>query len=253
MKAQFKYALRQELPLRAVAFAAVVLLNLVFGSLGYFHFLSRSAMITAVTLSSLALVGIFTVNITADIGTLKSVFGTPDGYLLALTPVKSWRILLARTVSIICEDFISLFAGIFGVVWQSFVLSEWIGFGVDYSSYETGPITDIIAGAGIILLGYTYLVMLIVFGFSLRNSILFGIPGRSLLSVLGVLVVAWVFNLFNFVLLPFGTVNHWNFIYNIDIPYGFNIGAFAYTLITLVRIAALFIASSVLIERKNNL
>lgn len=253
MKAQFKYAFLQEITLRAAALAAVLLLNLVFGILGYIGVLSNGLMITAVTFSSLALCGVFTVNIIADIGSIKSLFGTPEGYLSALTPVKGWKILLARTVSIICQDFISLFIGIFGVVWQSFVLSGLIGWGIDYSDYTGGNIPDIICGFLILLLGYAYIIMFIVFSAALKNSIFFGVPGRSWLSLASVAAVAWVFNLLNFVLAPFGEVGNWRMFYYIGIPYGFNAGTVAWFLIASARIAALFIASSILLERKNNL
>lgn len=252
MKAQFKYAFQQGLTLRLAAFAILVIMNVVFGVLGYFGLWGEPGMITAVTLSSLALFGIFTVNIIVDMRSLKDVFGTPDGYLHALTPVKSWKILLARTVAIVCQDFITLFAGIFGIVWQAMVLSGDIGFGFNYSHYESSN-SNAVTGLIVLLLGYAYIIMLIVFGSSLKNSVLSGIPGRSWLALLGVAATAWIFNLFNFVVAPFGTVDHWRIFYSITLPGGWYMGFIVYALLFSVKIAALFIASSTLLERKNNL
>lgn len=256
MKAQFKYALRQSLELKATAFAALVLMNLVFGILGYFKLWGEAGMITAVTLSSIAFVGIIAIRAIVDGRYFKDIFGTPDGYLYALTPVKSWKIMLARSITMIAEDCLSLFVGIIGIVWQASVLSGDIGFGVNSGSNWRLSATDIryiIFGTIILLLGYAYLTMLGMFGTSLRNSVFFGIRGRALLASLSVIAVMWVFNLLNFVFAPFGEVTRWKCFFSIILPGGFYTGFAVYFMLLSVKTAALFFAGSILRERKNNL
>lgn len=252
MKAQFKYALLRELPLRATALCAMILLNLVFGILGYLGVLPRAAMITGTTLLSLALTGIFVINIIADVGIFKSMFGTPEGYLNALTPVKSWKILLANIIVIMVEDFISLAIAIFGVVWQGILLSGYAPSAEIYG-FHMEFLPDAICGTLIMLLGYAYIMLFIVLGYALQNSVFFGIRGRSWLALLGVAAVGWVFNLSHLILAPFGVVQRWHAVFYISLTYGFNGGTIAWLLLVLVQTAALFLVSSWLLERKNNL
>lgn len=253
MKAQFKYALRQGLALRATAFALVAALNIVFGVLGYFKVLNNAGMVTATTLSSIALCGIFVICIIADVESFKSMFAAPQGYLLALAPVKSWKIMLARMTCIICEDFIALFMAIFGIVWQSCVLDGVIGMGIDYSIGYESDASNVVFGIIAILLSYAYIMMMVAFGVSLQNSVLFGVRGRKLLTMLVVAGVAWGFNLLNFIVAPFGILDRWKLFFSIALPYGFSAGAVVYALLSIAKIAALFVAASSLMERKINL
>lgn len=256
MKAQFKYAFRQSLELKATAFAAYVIMNLVFGILGYYKIWGEPGMIVAVTLTSIAFCGMIAVRAIVDGRYFKDIFGTPDGYLHALTPVKSWKIILARSVTILCEDCISLFVGICGIVWQSLILSGEIGVGINsFNHIEIRPeeVGYIIFSSILLLLGYLYLVMYGMFGAALKNSVFFGIRGRALLAVLGVAAVAWVFNLLNFIAAPFGEVTHWKWFFNIALSGGFYTCFVVYFLLYSVKTAALFVASTKLMERKNNL
>ena len=253
MKVQFKYALRQALPLRAAVFLTVVVMNIALGFLGYFNIWDIGGKITAVTLSSVALCGIFVINIIADVNVFKSLFGSPEGYLNAMIPIKSWKILFARSASIIFEDILALTVGIAGVVLQSFILSGLIGTGINPAIGTLGAIGDVIWGVIMILLGYAYIVMLIAFGSAICNSLLFSIRGKNLFTVLTVLGAAWVLNLFNIVLTPFGSHEIWKIFYSITFTSIYSIGGVAYMLLICLKIAALFIVSANLMERKINL
>lgn len=252
MKAQFKYALKQGLTLRTSVFAVTLVLNLVFGILGYFNLLGYAAIITGVSLSGVAIGVVFIVNIIADVKNVQSLYGTPEGYLFALTPVKSRKTLFARIITIVCEDFIALAVSIFGVVWQALILSGDIVRGAVYSGLTENS-GVIISSAIVIFFAYLYIINLIFFGVALKNSVFFGMPGRSLITLLSVAAAAWIFSLVDFLMVPFGSVEHWGIFYTISLPFGFNTGFIIYALIALIKIAALFAASSVLTERKNNL
>lgn len=253
MKAQFKYALRQAMPLRATAFTIMAVMNIVFGFLGYFNIWGNGGKITAVTLSSVALCSIFVINIIADVDVNKSLFSAPEGYLNAMIPVKSWKILLARSVSVIFEDILALAAGIAGVVLQSLILSGLIGVGASHAIGKWGVIGDVIPGMIMILLGYAYIVMLITFGSAICNSWFFSIRGRNLFTVLAVFGAAWAFNLLNIVLMPFGYHENWKIFYNITLTSINSVGGVAYMLLTCLKITVLFIVSANLMERKVNL
>jgi len=252
MKVQFKYAFRQSLSQRLSGFAIMVLINLVFGIIGYFGLLPAGIVITGVVFSSLALTAIFVTNIIADAVSLRSVFGAPHGYLTALTPVKSHRILFARVVTIICEDVIALAVGIFGVLWQAFVLAGLIGTGIDPGNYLL-VLQECIQIIGLALFEYVFIVMLVIFGVVLKRSIFFGKRGGGWLALLGVASAAWLLFLLNFALIPFAPYENWWLFFSITLVPGFNAGTFVYALTALIRIAALFYASSELLERRINL
>lgn len=252
MKAQFKYAFRHSLELRAGALGILVLLNLVFGISGFFGWLNNSMLVTAVVFSSLALTGVFVTNIIANVSSFKSILGAPEGYLCTLTPVKSRSILFARLVSTVCADSIALIAGVGGIIWQSFVLSGLFDYRDAFSTFYFS-FADLFSGAVITLLEYSYIMLLIVFGITLKNSVFSGKRGRTLLSLLGVAAAAWALSLLNFALTPFGTVERLWLVYSITLPQSFS-GSFAlYALVALARNTLLFFACSELLERRMNL
>ena len=252
MKAQFKYALRSSLMLRLIALAAVILLNLVFGLIGLFGPAGSAFLITAVVLSSMALCGIFVTNVIADTVSLKSVFGTPHGYLGALAPVKSRTVLLARISCIVCEDLAALFIGIAGVVLQSFILAGLIGSSPgDFSDRPDFGL--IFSGAVIIILGYAYVITFTVFGAALKTCVFSGVRGKSLLSLAGVAASLWLLNLLNFTLVPFFFAERWGLLFTVGVSPGLSVSFAAYCLLALLRPAALFIASGELIERRIDL
>jgi hypothetical protein len=100
---------------------------------------------------------------------------------------------------------------------------------------------------------YAYIFLLVIFGVTLKNTFFSGMRGRSWLALLGTAAAAWVLNILNFVLAPFGTLDRFGFIFNITLHQGLNAGAFVFILVSLIQIAALFIACSTLIEKRINL
>ena len=254
MKLQFKYALRQDLGLRLAAICFLVLMNGVFGVLGYYGLPGMGIQITMVTVSSLALAGGFVVCIIADVKSLGGIYDGAKGYLLRLAPVKAYKILLARVLSIILQDSLILAVGIGGVVWHSLILSGVIGVGAP------GPLTlglaDIISIRGVLLSGvfqYSYILTLIIFGVTLEGSLFYSRKGGSLLSFICVIAAAWLLSLLNLSLMPMGYLTRWGIFITVTIPAGFGPATLLYYCISLFQAALLFMAGAELLERKGNL
>jgi|GEM_PF-646274 len=258
MKAQFKYAFLQSMTLRLTALAIVVLFNLVFGLLGYFRIINNAVITTAVVFSSLSIAGLFVINIIADVKSFNGIFGSPEGYLNALTPVKGRYTLFARAAAAVVEDNLALIVAVCGVVLQSFILTGLINrsvsaLGASLTIQANTSLGEIISAVGAVMLGYAYIIMLILFGVALKNSVFFGIRGKSWLGLLGVAAAAWVLNLLNFILWPFASFDRFWFIYSVNLTQGINAGTIVYALINLIRVVALYCATSALLERRLNL
>lgn len=249
MKAQFKYSFRASLTLRSVAVGATLIMNIVFGLLGYFDVYGHGGKVTAVTLCSIALCGILGICFATDFYLIHSMCSAPAGYLLGLTPVKSWRIILSRVVTILVEDMICLVIAISGVFVQALIESG-SRMPLPGDKYSLGTLLWL---AVIFILGYIYATMIILLGAVLAKSVFYGMRVGTFLAVLATTAVAYVFSLLDFILMPFGAVENWNIFYSISLVIGPNPGFLAYIMLNVCRIAALFIASSYLMERKINI
>jgi hypothetical protein len=106
---------------------------------------------------------------------------------------------------------------------------------------------------GMVVMGYAYILMLAVFGVSLKSGPFGSMRFGLLLALLCVGAVAWALNLFNFVLVPLGTVRAWNSVFAISLNSSSPLHIAMYDLVSLVKVAALFVTSSVLVERRINL
>jgi len=253
MKAQFKYALRSGLTVRLAVLGFLVLLSAVFGLLATFRHSNEVVETTAVVLISIGLSGVFVVNVIMDFISLKGIFGAPEGYLNALTPVKFRVTLFARTVCAVLEDCAALGIGTLCVLWHA-LLMDGMNANMAGSIQVFASVPEIVQMSILVLFGYTFIFMLIVFGRSLRHSVFFGMHAKPLLTALGVGAAIWVLSLLNFALAPFGVVEHvWWVIYSIIIPVRSGVAGYLYALVALFQIVVLFIANSMLMERRMNL
>lgn len=248
MKAQFKYAFRAHLTLRSAALAGTLIMNLVFGVLGYFDVYGANGKVTATVLSSLALCTMIAICFVTDYEMLNSMCSTPAGYVTVLPPVKSWKIILPKVITILAEDVVCFVIAISGVVLQALILSGEMGEvlrnGIDWVSLWILPV---------LLLGYIYLILIVLFGIVLSKSLFYSLRARSFLAVLAVAATAYVFSLLDIVLTPFGVLENVHMFYSVSLTAGANVGFIAYLLLSACKSAVLFLASSYLMERKINL
>ena len=251
MKAQFKYAFRQNMSLRLTALAAAVLINLAFGAMGYFRLTNNSMLVTATAVSGLSLAGLFIVNIIADWISLRNVIGTPGGYLYALTPSHSGRLLFARAAAAVSQDCVAIFIGTAGVLWQVFNLVSYHGIHIRPFQWITA--SQIARSALMYIMMYSNGVMLVVFGAALVNTVFFVKRGKFWLGLLGALAASWALNLLNYALIPLTGTDYWRTLQNIALSSGASMNLISYVLLSFVRIGALWIASSLLLEKKANL
>jgi hypothetical protein len=169
--------------------------------------------------------------------------------------VHSWKPLLARLVTWVRVDLLSLAVAIAALVTQVAVYdSEYgdvVNMGLRGISWHDVQIAVLFIIMGI--LGYAYILTLCVFGASLKSTIFHSTRFGSLLVLLCVGAAAWALNLFNFVLAPFGTVDAWDNIFTISLNLNSPLHIAIFDLVSLIKVAALFVTSSVLIERRINL
>ncbi len=253
MKAQFKYAIRSGLGLRAAALLGTLVINAVFAAAGLTGLVSENVMILGVVLSSLSLCAVFAINIISDALGFRNIYDAPHGYLFAMTPVKHWKILLPRIVSYAVMDAISLAIAITGVVLQSNILDGSLtGGAVTRITMQSFSADIFLFGMG--LLGYAYIMLLVVFSQALKSTVFYHMRGRGVLAGLCVLAVAWAFNLTGFLFMPIGMFQGWSWIfYSITLNVNNPLHVAAYYIVSLAKISALFAASSALAERRINL
>jgi hypothetical protein len=245
LKTQFKYALRYGAMPRYIIFGVVFLINLVFGTLAYFDLLPFAAAVTAVSLSGTGLGAVVIANIIISAANLKNVLA--DGYIYALAPVKSSKILFTRITAIAVQDIAMLTVNIFGVVWLSLYLS-----GLSFIMAEYSVAAETLNAVFFGLLGlfyYAYIFMLITFCVIVKNSILFSNKAKVLLAILCGFAANWLLSLLDFALFPFADVYNWGLFFNLTIYAP--TGTVMHAAVMLVKLIILFIASSKLMERIN--
>jgi len=245
MRNQFKYSARPYWRQRLFAFAAVVVINVFFGvcgALGPYNFIGG---IAAIVLSSLSLCALLVVSIIADFESIRDLFSAPMGYGAFLTPVPRWKILLGRAAPIVVQDVAGLAVGATGMLVQMLILSD-INPTVSYIGLSPA-VWSLVA----FLLGYSRFVLALFFGCTLSHSVFFPLRGRGFLAFLATVLALYLCSLADLALVPFGAMRQAGVFISISI-YG-GLGSIVYILLQLVKIAALFCATSYLMERKINL
>lgn len=246
MFVQCKYGVRQGLNQRMIGLGATVLLNigfLLFGTViggGILH-------TTGIVFSSLAMCALFIVNIIADVEIIRSIFTAPIGYNVLMTPVAGWKILLGRVLPMVLLDLASLAVATAGIVLQALQMAG-------DSSMDLGSDPASIGWFALILfVNYFALMMAILFGCALSKSVFFRTRARGFLGFLAVCATLYVMNLLDLALGVVAPVQRYHMLFAISIHTGFNAGMIGYLVLGIAKTAALFFATSYLIERKVNL
>ncbi len=204
--------------------------------------------IVAVSLSGCALCALFIFQILGDASIDRYLFKAPQGYAVNLMPVKSWKLLLSRTIAIVAQDVIGLMLGIAGTTYLSLQLGDVGERVLRYFDFES-----ILCGALLFVIVYTLVVLAVAFARILSNSVFFTMKGRGILSLLATLAALYVLSFLDFLAAPFGYIQYFGTMFIINVDYGLSAGAVAYLLALIAQCAVLFIVSSRLMERKINL
>lgn len=258
MRKQLYYEMRALGTLRLVCLVGIILLNAALVAIfGYGNILGMPGRVLSVTLSSVALGAVVIAAIVLDIDAMRRLFVTPSAYAVHLTPSRGYHLLGSRLIIAVVQDVFLLFFGILGVVLQAMVLgnpsSAFQVFADLFAAVIRHPRISLFV-VGIVLLSYTQLLATIYFGATLSRTLFASKRGRVLLSVLATIAASYVLSLLNAALLPFADSVGW---YGLAITAHFHVfttpALVAILAIQLVRTAALFISSSLLIERRINL
>ncbi len=209
---------------------------------------SLALHIVAVSLSGCALCALFIFNILGDASIDRYMFKAPQGYSVNLVPVKSWKLLLSRTIAIVAQDVIGLALGIAGTTYLSLRLGGVGEIVAPYFDFEA-----VFGGVLFFIACYLLIVLAVAFARILSASVFYTMKGRSILSLLTTLAALYVLSFLDFLAAPFGYVQSFGTMFIINVDYGLSAGAIAYLLAILAQCAVLFIVSSHLMERKINL
>ncbi|MDR2571109.1 MAG: hypothetical protein LBD23_12600 [Oscillospiraceae bacterium] len=256
MGVQFKYAFMTGLQLRGIAFAVISVMNLVFIILGMLGALPFAAKITAVSLAGVAISVMMVINIICDVSIIRRMFTAPGAYLYALTPTHRWKTLFASTITMFAKDIVTITTSIIGVTWLSLILAGEFADDVTLRLiWETilANSSDILFGLWFVALfiaGYLLIIMIITFCITARKSIFYQKRAGGLLTALLALATIYVVNIMALALAPFSDVVRWGFMFTVYISRS---GLIAYVFLTLTQAAALFYATSKLMERKMNI
>jgi len=253
MKAQFKYAFLAGLNVRGAVFAVIFVINAVFIILGSLGFLPFAAHVTAVSLGGVAIALMFAADIGGDVFIARRMFSAPEAYLHALTPVHRRKILLASVIAMAAMDIVSMAVVITQEVWLSFNLAgDNIGkIVLDAIRSEPSYLYYGIWFVLLLICGYLFLMMVVLFGITAKKSIFFKMPASSLLAFLLACACCYGFSLLQLVAFPFGSVQRYGIFIVITLG-----GEAAFTLLItlfLLGAAILYVVTSKLMERRINL
>lgn len=248
MLAQFKYALRSRFSVRLTMFLLVAGLNAVFlipYMLGARHI---ALQIVAVSITGCALAAAMIACIIIDADTIGSLFKAPKGYATMLAPVKGWKIIAGRILSMAVSDVATLSVGIIGVTTQSLLLA-----GDNLPIEPFLPLGEIFLLVLVGAIGYLTLMLSIFFMCAVSSGVFYRFKARTVFAVLLGIAVWYLLSFCDFALIPFGTVYRWGAFYNVMIDLSANPGMFLYLALSMLKAAVFFVPTAYLIERKINI
>ena len=253
MKALIKYTFKADMSGRLIAFAAILVMNLAFIIPGLFGLLPLAAQITAVSLSGTA-IGVMSVfNIIGDISIIRSMFFSPGAVLYAITPAPRKKRLCVGLTTMFLTDLITMTVSIVSVVVLALILgndyvdrSIWVMAREVFSVQALGVIITIAHGIAM----YLFVMMLIIFGISLRKSIFYSKRAGGLLAFLVAIGIFYLSTVSGLLVAPFGHVSFFFGFISVTVGY---LGMGLYVLLILLFAVALFILTARLLERKINL
>ncbi len=249
---QLKYELMARGTLRLAALGAVILINLglalIFGGLGVW---GDAGEAFAITISSLCMLALMLVALLNDVDALQRLFVAPAAYLALLPPVKPWKLLASRTAINFVQDIVFSAVGILGVCLQVGMYGNFMDFHVSLTPQDWYQ--AILYGITFIF-DYWFLILAIYFGVALTRTVLVGLKGRTALGVLSVFACLWLHNVVNIVLYPFsnGTARSISVFLAFTVDIASIPGGIAMIVLSILKCAALFYATTKLMERKLN-
>lgn len=246
MSGQFRVAFRTGLSQRITMLLVCIAVNLGFllaWQMGARH---PAVQIVGVVFSGISLTGVIVVQIISDVKIIRGVFRAPGAYTVMMAPVPGYKILFGRAAAIIVMDVIGFSVAILGQLLHSFLLG---GLGEMWHWAPGGLVGWSVV---VFLLFYSLLILALFFAESLRAGIFYRRRLRGFLGLLAAVVALAVLSLLDFLLLPFGMVYRFGFFFNITLRMSLNPGMLLFIVLTLVKSAVLFLATSYGIERKIN-
>ena len=253
MKALFKYTIRADISGRLIAFAAILVINIAFIIPGLLGFLPLAAKITAVSLSGTAIGVMAVFNIIGDISIIRSIFYAPGATFYTLTPAHRSKRLCAGVTTMTVLDIVTMTFSIVSVVVLALILgNDYVDRSIWLMVREVAIVEAlsviITIAHGIAL--YLFVMMLIIFGITMRKSVFYNKRAGGLLAFLSALGV-WYLSTFTALLVaPFGHVSF--FFGFITVTVG-HLGMGLYVLLILLLAVAMFVLSARLMERKMNI
>ena len=249
---QLKYEIKARGTLRLAALGTVILLNagmaLIFGALGV---LGMAGNVLSIVISSVSLAALLLIGLLNDFDAIHRLFVAPAAYLPLLTPVKPWKLLASRTIVNFVQDILFVAVGVLGLFLQ-------IGMAAGFPTLRiTGLFPywfESITYGIMFLFDYFFLILTIYFAVALTRTVLAGVRGRTLLAVLAAFGCFYLHNLLNIALYPLnnGTVFQYGPFIAFSINSGSLAGGIASIALAIFRCAALFFATTKLMERKMN-
>ncbi|MCL2634830.1 MAG: hypothetical protein FWD34_10000 [Oscillospiraceae bacterium] len=258
MSKQLKYAARTGLDIRLIALGVTVVLNVVFGILGMAGITGEGWQTAAVSFSAFSLVAILVVSIIVLSQSYMSVYQAPLAHTTLLTPVKRWKIILSRIITIVVLDLFSWVIGITGIVWQALILAEDIDFSIGVSMDSTVHVLAVGIGYAAVyilaaVIGYTLFVTLVFYIGAIEKCLFAGKRLGKLMGIGVCLATIYLINLTDLLMAPFAHISRHNVFFTVTINPGINAGLIALMILYLIKVAALFLITAKLTERKINL
>jgi len=259
MKVQFKYAFRAGLSPRLTVLCVITLLNLAFIVPGVLGVLPLAAQIVGVSLSGCAIAVMLVFNVLGDISIMNNTFSA-KAVIFALTPVHRGKTLAANAISMLIMDFVSMAIAICGTVLLAINVGNNFAdvntWGMMYYAELPWGVSPVFLARNIILpllifvAAYLSIVMTAFFSIALRKSVLYSVPAGGFLASLIAVAIVYITNLLNLLLIPFGSVNRFYFMFNINLGY---LGMGMYALLLFIVAAVLFVLTSRILEKKINI
>jgi len=254
VKAQFKYAFHAGGRTRFMVFLPIVIMQIIFITLGVLNLLPFPAQVVSVSLSGVSIAVMAVFNILGDIAITRRLFSPPGAYLYALTPTPRYKALLASVISMTVMDLFTMGIVIFGQVWLALNLAG--GF-MDMSIWSM--ISEQLHWLPTLLLllvqaisAYLIVMMTILFCITARKSFLFHKSAGGFLAVLLAFGVMYIISLTPIILAPFSYGGLERFWFTLTIRLT-NIGTILYPLLLFFNAAVLFFLTAKLMERKMNI
>lgn len=258
MSKQIYYEIRAQGHLRMIALAGTLALNVAMALIfGYADVLGTAGRILSVVFSGIMCMVALILSVVITNDSFRRLFNAPAAYAIHLTPVPGWKLLGSRLLVSIVQDLLILIVSVVGVVMQSLILAN---TAVDFSGlreiFMLHPevVSFIWRGVLVLALGILYLYVLTYFYQTFARTILNNVFARKFLSLIATIVIVYLLSLLDIAMFPLAesTFNYGAFLHLQFSPFS-NGALIAWSAIMIVRIAALFVATSYMLQRRINL